>query len=274
MTDGQDALERIAAALGRLAPPPPDTVDWTGAPAFTWGASDARSVAALDGVGLDTLRGIDAQKAAVLSNVQRHAVGAAAHDMLLWGARGMGKSALIRASVAAVQMEAPQALALVQVMPDGLGDVSDLLAILSAIPRRFILFLDDLGFAADARADMLALRSLLDGGVAPRPANVRIAVTSNHRSIVMRGAEEAEAMHERDARDDTQALADRFGLKLGFYPCDRETFLAILRAYTDPLGLEFDEEEALAWTIARGSRSGRSAVQFATELAGRAGTSL
>jgi predicted AAA+ superfamily ATPase len=274
MTAGRDVLERIAAALERIAPPVAAPVDWFGAPAYMWDAQGAHAVERIDAVPLAVLRGIDDQKAALTTNLSRHAAGAAAHDMLLWGSRGMGKSALIRAGVADIQRKGEHDLALVQVMPSGFERVSDLLGGLAHVARRFVLFFDDLGFAADARAEMLALRSLLDGGIVPRPANVRIAVTSNHRAIIAHGGFESEALHERDARDDTQALADRFGLKLGFHPCDRETYLAILRAYTDPLGLGFDEEDALAFAIARGNRSGRSAVQYAAELAGRAGIAL
>jgi uncharacterized protein len=123
-------------------------------------------------------------------------------------------------------------------------------------------------------ADNLALRSLLDGGIMARPPQIRVAVTSNRRGIVARDADESAALHERDERDDALALADRFGLSLAFHPADRDTYLAIIRSYTTPLGLGFDEEEAMAFAIQRGNRSGRTALQFATELAGRAGVKL
>jgi len=273
MTARRDTLERIASALERLAPPVAPPQNWLNAPAYVWDGYHARAIMALDALPLATLRGVDKQKAAFTTNITRLAKGAAAHDTLLWGARGMGKSALIRASVAAVQNDAPQSLALVQISASALDTVPDLLAQLSEVDRSFLLFVDDLGFDPDQKAEMLAVRSLLEGGVVPRPARVRVAVTSNRRAIVQRDANESEALHERDARDDALALADRFGLTLGFHPCDRATFLEILRAYTDPLGLEVDEEEACAFAIARGNRSGRTAYQFATELAGRAGLS-
>nr|MDJ0644215.1 DUF815 domain-containing protein [Erythrobacter sp.] len=130
------------------------------------------------------------------------------------------------------------------------------------------------GFDPDQAQEVLALRSLLDGGLVTRPKHVRLAVTSNRRSIVRRDPHERDALHERDERDDALALVDRFGLSLGFHPCNRETYLEIVRGYTDPLDIELDEEEADAWAIARGNRSGRAAYQFATELAGRAGKAL
>lgn len=267
------ALERIAAALERLAPPPPPPTDWLAAPAYVWDGKRARAIPVLDAMPLGALHGIDAQKAALLGNCVRLASGAAAHDVLLWGARGMGKSALVRAAVAEVQRDKPQLLALVQLAPGALPGFPALIAELAQQPRAFLLFIDDLGFGAEGRAEMLALRSLLDGGVAPRSAQIRLVVTANRRSILEREDTSA-AIHERDERDDALALADRFGLTLGFHPADKDTYLAILAGYTAPLGISFDAEEAMAFAIQRGNRSGRTALQFATELAGRAGLSL
>jgi predicted AAA+ superfamily ATPase len=272
MAEG-DELARIAAALERLAPAPVLPTDWLAHPAYVWEGERARAVPVIDALPLEALHGIDAQKAALLGNCIRLASGAAAHDALLWGARGMGKSALMRAAVAAVQADKPGALALVQLAPSSLPSFPALIARLASQPRAFLLFIDDLGFGADGRAEMLALRSLLDGGVAPRPAHIRLAVTANRRAIVEREDTSA-ALHERDERDDALALADRFGLTLGFHPADKDTYLAILSGYTAPLGLTFDPEEAMAFAIQRGNRSGRTALQFATELAGRAGKRL
>jgi len=273
VTKRREALERIADAFERLAPPVAPPQNWLSAPAYIWDGERARAISALDALPLNTLRGVDEQKAAFTANVTRLAQGAAAHDTLLWGARGMGKSALVRAAVADAQRRNPASLALVQVSASALSTVPELLGQLAKVDRAFLLFVDDLGFGQDQKAEMLHIRSLLDGGVTPRPPAVRVVVTSNRRAIVQRDANESEALHERDARDDALALADRFGLTLGFHPCDRATYLEILRAYTDPVGLTFDEEEALAFAIARGNRSGRTAYQFATELAGRAGLS-
>ncbi len=266
-------LERIAAALERLAPPPPPPTDWLGAPAYVWEGERACAVQVVDALPMEALRGITAQKQALRDVCTRLASGAAAHDVLLWGARGMGKSALVRAAVADVQRKHPGALALVQLAPGTLPTFPALIAELAQQGRAFLLFIDDLGFGADGRAEMLALRSLLDGGVAPRPAHIRLAVTANRRSIVER-EDISGSLHERDERDDALALADRFGLTLGFHPADKDTYLAILTGYTAPLGLNFDAEEAMAFAIQRGNRSGRTALQFATELAGRAGIRL
>ncbi|MEM7780439.1 MAG: DUF815 domain-containing protein [Pseudomonadota bacterium] len=270
----QDPLKRIADALERLTPDQPKSIDWTAQPAYLWTGDDARIVESLDTTPLATLRGIEAQKQAVSENIARLASGAAAHDMLLWGTRGMGKSALVRAAVQELQAERSDAIALVQLAPGAAASFADLIEQLSNVDRAFLLFLDDLAFGATESQDMLALRSLLDGSVISRPGHIRLAVTSNRRAIVLREEQENAPLHERDERDNALALADRFGLTLGFHPCDRETYLEILTAYTQPLGLAVDEEEALAWAIARGNRSGRTAFQFACELAGRAGQSL
>lgn len=268
----REALERIATALERLAPPPAAPTDWLAHPAYVWEGERARAVPVLDALPLEALHGIAAQKIGLRNLCARLASGAAAHDALLWGARGMGKSALVRACVADVQKETG-ALALVQLAPGSLPTFPALIAELAGQSRAFLLFIDDLGFGADGRAEMLALRSLLEGGIAPRPAHIRLVVTANRREIVER-EDTSGAIHERDERDDALALADRFGLTLGFHPADKDTYLAILESYTAPLGLAFDAEEAMAFAIQRGNRSGRTALQFATELAGRAGKSL
>lgn len=274
MTQQDNYLERIAAALERIAPPAPEPVDWARGAGFVWGVHGAREIAALDAGDLGQLRGIDKQKAAVCANLARLASGAASHDILLWGARGMGKSALIRAAVAGEQAKDAGSIALVQIAPDALHTISALIDTLAQQSRAFVVFIDDLGFDADDTKGNLALRSLLDGTAVSRPAHIRLAVTSNRRAIVQREAADSTGPHERDERDNALALADRFGLTLGFHPADRATFLEIIRAYTQPLALDFEEEEALAWGIARGSRSGRTAHQFACEIAGRAGLQL
>ena len=265
-------LERIAAALERIAPPSSPPADWLAAPAYVWDGARARAITALDALPLGSLHGVEAQKQALRDNCARLAKRAAAHDALLWGARGMGKSALVRACVADVQRETND-LALVQLAAGTLPGFPALIGELAGQNRAFLLFIDDLGFGADGRSEMLALRSLLDGGVAPRPGQIRVVVTANRRAIVEREDTSA-AIHERDERDDALALADRFGLTLGFHPADKDTYLAILGQYLAPLGLSFDTEEAMAFAISRGNRSGRTALQFATEVAGRAGKML
>jgi len=266
-----DPMARIADALERLAPPPVTPTDWHAAPAYVWdGAS--RAVAQFTAPPLTLLKGIAAQKLAVSDNVARLAAGHAAHDMLLWGARGMGKSALIRSSVVHAQADTPGALALVQIAPDALSTLATLFAALAAVQRQFLVFIDDLGFEDGDSTGPRALRSWLEGGVEARPDNVRLAVTANRRAIVPRYlSEQDDPINPRDAVDDRLALADRFGLSIGFHACSQDDYLEIIAGYCAAQGLDWTAGEALEWSKRRGARSGRVAWQFVTELAGRAG---
>ena len=274
MSEQIDPLARIAAALERLAPPPVAPTDWRAAPAYVW-QGQARPIARLSAPPLELLKGIDAQKAAVVGNVTRLAAGHAAHDMLLWGARGMGKSALLRAAVQDAQADGAGRIALVQVAPEALGTLATLFAALGEHARRFLVFIDDLGFEEDDSAGPRALRSWLEGGIEARPGNVRIAVTSNRRAIVPRHlSEQDDPINPRDAVDDRLALADRFGLAIGFHNCSQDDYLNIIAGYCTEFSLDWTEGEALEWSKRRGARSGRVAWQFVTELAGRAGKSL
>jgi len=273
MDKDEPLLRRVAEALERLAPATSPAIDWLTAPAYVW-TGVARPVAAIEAPPLALLQGIDQQKQAVAGNVARLAQGHAAHDMLLWGSRGMGKSALLRAAVKDAQAGGGQ-IALVQVASTAIPTLPDLFAQLAQTPRNMLVFLDDLGFAEGDGEGPRALRSWLDGGVEARPANVRLAVTSNRRAIVVRhGAEQDDPINPRDAVDDRLALADRFGLSLGFHACSQDDYLAILRGYAAEYGLSLDEHEALEWSKRRGARSGRVAWHFITELAGRAGRNL
>lgn len=275
MSDNQDLLARIADALERLAPAASEPADWLAFPAYVWAGGQARGIARIHAPRLELLRGIDAQKARVTENVLRLAQGHAAHDMLLWGARGMGKSALLRSSVLAAQAAYPRRIALVQVGTDALDTLAELFGELSVAQRNFLVFIDDLGFTESDSAGARHLRSWLEGGVEARPGNVRLAVTSNRRAIVARDAhEQDDPLNPRDAVDDKLALADRFGLSLGFHNCSQDEYLAIIEGYTTELGLEWERAEALEWARRRGARSGRTAWQFITELAGRTGKAL
>ncbi len=275
MTDQGDPLARIAAALERMAPPPHPESDWLAHPAYVWTGSFARPVEKLEAPRLDLLRGIDAQKARVAENVLRLAQGHAAHDMLLWGARGMGKSALMRASILSAQQAHPGRIALVQAGTDALEGISGLFTELGRIERNFLVYIDDLGFAEGDSVGPRHLRSWLEGGVEARPGNVRLAVTSNRRAIVPRHAsEQDDPLNPRDVVDDSLALADRFGLSLGFHNCSQDDYLAIIAAYSAEFGLSFEQGDALEWSRRRGARSGRTAWQYVNELAGRAGRQL
>ena len=275
MSDQGDPLARIAAALERLAPPAVPVPDWNAAPAYVWDQHGARAVARIVAPPLGLLQGIDEQRQRVVDNVARLAAGHAAHDMLLWGSRGMGKSALLRTSVVAAQAGDPGRVALVQVAPEALSALAPLFGQLGQLDRRFLVFIDDLGFEDGDSAGPRALRSWLEGGVEARPGNVRLAVTSNRRAIVPRHlAEQDDPINPRDAVDDRLALADRFGLSIGFHNCTQDQYLAIVSGYCAQHGLDWSEGDALEWSKRRGQRSGRVAWQFVTELAGRAGKAL
>jgi predicted AAA+ superfamily ATPase len=267
-----DLLERLTARAGATGT---SATDWNAAPAYVWDGSAARAVDHLVAPPLALLRGIDRQKEVVTDNVARLAAGHAAHDMLLWGSRGMGKSALLRAGVRAAQDARPGALALVQVGQDVLSGFAALFATLGRIDRRFLVYIDDLGFEDGDGNGPRLLRSLLEGGIEARPGNVRLAVTSNRRAIVPRHAsEQDDPLNPRDAVDDRLALADRFGLSIGFHNCSQDDYLAIIGGYADDLRLDWDTADALEWSRRRGARSGRVAWQYVTELAGRAGRAL
>jgi uncharacterized protein len=275
LSHADDLLARIADALDRLAPPQAEQIDWLAHPAYVWDGRSSRAVAEFQAPALKLLRGIDGQKAAITENIARHAASLAAHDMLLWGSRGMGKSALLRSAILSAQAGAPERIALVQVAPDALSSLAALFSALRGAARQFLVFVDDLGFEDGDSTGPRALRSWLEGGVEARPGNVRIAVTSNRRAIVARHlAEQDDPINPRDAVDDRLALADRFGLSVGFHNCSQDDYLAILSGYAESYGLDWDQGEALEWSKRRGARSGRVAWQFITELAGRAGIAI
>ena len=273
-----DPLERIAAALDRLAPPPPASDDPLAHPAYIWRNDALVAARAFAPLPLDLLLRVDRQRDALLENLRRLAAGAAAQDVLLWGARGTGKSALVKAAIGAVQGEGG-AIALVEV--GALDALPQLFAALAPLPRAFALFLDDLGI--DLPAEARTLRSLLEGGAEARPDNVRLLVTANRRHLMVRDiaeqsgsgtSSEPRPINPRDGVDDQLALADRFGLSLGFHVLDQDGYCAIVAAYAARYDLPFDAAEAVNWATRRGSRSGRVAWQYVTELAGRSGRSL
>lgn len=267
-----DPLVRIAEALERLAPPPLPAADPLAHPAYVWRGHALTEARAFMPLPLAMLQGVEAQRTALVANLERLAAGHAAQDVLLWGARGTGKSALVKSTVAAVQAAGGR-LALVEAVTTHLETLPELFATLGKIDRPFAIFLDDLGF--DAAGDARALRSLLEGGAEARPANARLIVTSNRRHLVPRDlAEQASAINPRDAVDDGLALADRFGLSLGFHAVDQDTYVAIVRGYAEAHDLLFDPAEAINWATRRGSRSGRVAWQYVVDLAGRSGVTL
>jgi len=265
-----DPLDRIAAALERLSPSPPTAADPLAHPAYIWRDHGLTAARAFEPQPLALLHGVDAQRDALTANLTRLAAGHAAQDVLLWGARGTGKSALVKSAVAHVQAETGN-LALIEAVTH--DTLPQLFATIAPVARAFAIFLDDLGF--DAAADARALRSMLEGGAEARPANARLLVTSNRRHLIPRDiAEQSSAINPRDSVDDNLALADRFGLSLGFHVVDQDTYLAIVRGYAEAHALPFDGQEAINWATRRGSRSGRVAWQYVADLAGRHGKAL
>jgi len=266
-----DPLARIADAFERLSPPivdgDPATGGW-----FVYASGGLVPVPRPRTTPLALYAGVDAQRAALAQNARRHAAGLPAHDVLLWGARGMGKSSLVRAVHAAL-IDAGADAALIQLAQPDLPQLPALFGRLADVPRRFTVFLDDVSLDADD-GRVHALRSLLDGGVMARPDHVRLIVTSNRRNLVPRNHADTDATNPRDAADDQLALADRFGLRLGFHACDQADYLEMCANYASAHGLAHDPAAALAWAAGRGARSGRVAWQFTVESAGAQGKPL
>ena len=277
----RDALERIAEALERLSPPPPAPPAFDGAEAFVWHVEPDRlePVEKVSRVDLRLLVGIGRARDTLLENTLRFARGLPANNALLWGARGMGKSSLIKAVHAEVQARG-EALKLVELHREDLPSVGRLLNLLRAAPHRFLLFCDDLSFSHDDE-HYKSLKAVLDGGIEGRPDNVVFYATSNRRHLMPRDMienERSSAINPSEAVEEKVSLSDRFGLWLGFHPCSQDDYLAMIRGYCAAWGLEIDEEilraEAIEWQATRGARSGRVAWQFFTDLAGRHGIRL
>jgi len=277
-----NSLRRIAEALERLAPAPPPAADPHAADAFLWQAGEGR-LAAVDRVSrlpIGLLHGIDRARDTLLANTRRFAGGLPANNALLWGARGMGKSSLVKAVHGKVLKEGG-ALALVEIHREDLATVGQLLSVLRAAPRRrFLLFCDDLSFSHDDE-HYKSLKALLDGGIEGRPENVLLYATSNRRHLMPRDMIENErstAINPAEAVEEKVSLSDRFGLWLGFHPCGQDEYLAMIRGYCAAFGVEIDDEtlraEAIEWQATRGARSGRVAWQFFTDLAARHGVTL
>lgn len=274
MTDQTPLLARIAAALERLAPAPFEA-DLAAAQAFRWAPAQAALLPAppFAGAPLDLLLGVERQKEALLANTRRFAAGAPANNALLWGSRGTGKSALIKAVHAAVTAETPS-LKLVEAPPSELERIGALIDSLRAQPAPTILFLDDLSFAG-GEAALKALKPALDGALNASEGRLVVYATSNRRHLVARDAREnlPDEIMWADAAEEHLALADRFGLWLGFHAMDQSAYLAIIDAYAQRFALPIAQEdlhrEALLWSRTRAARSGRTAWQFTLDLAGR-----
>ncbi len=276
-----DPMERIAAALERMAPAPLEAPDFDAAGAFVWhtGPDRLEPVAEVSRVDIGLLVGIERSRETLLKNTVQFAAGLPANNALLWGARGMGKSSLVKAVHSAVQIDFPD-LKVVELQREDLPSVGRLLNLLCGSDARFILFCDDLSFGHDD-AHYKSLKAVLDGGIEGRPDNVVLYATSNRRHLMPRDMIENErgsAINPAEAVEEKVSLSDRFGLWLGFHACDQDQYLAMIRGYCDAHGVTIDDgtlrAEAVEWQATRGSRSGRVAWQYFTDLAGRKGVTL
>jgi predicted AAA+ superfamily ATPase len=282
LTQITDSLLRIAAALERLTPPAPPPLDFASADAFLWHAEAGRltPVPVVSRVDLQLLIGIDRQASTLLDNTRRFAAGLPANNALLWGARGMGKSSLVKAAHATVNAETNGGLALVEIQREDIHSLPDLLTLLRAQPRRTLILVDDLSFDSEDTS-YKSLKAVLDGGIEGRPPNVLFYATSNRRHLISRDMmenERATAINPGEAIEEKVSLSDRFGLWLGFHGCDQATFFAMIETYAAHFGLAIETEQlhagAVEWSMLRGARSGRVAWQYIQDLAGRLGKPL
>ena len=276
-----DPLERIAEALERIAPAPLASPDFDVAEAFVWHVDPERltPVTHVSRVALELLIGVDRSRNTLLENTIQFAKGLPANNALLWGARGMGKSSLVKAIHAEVIRQG-HPLKIVEMQREDLPSVSRLLNHLRAKDHRFLLFCDDLSFSHDDQ-HYKSLKAVLDGGIEGRPENVVFYATSNRRHLMPRDMIENErgsAINPSEAVEEKVSLSDRFGLWLGFHACSQDDYLDMIRGYCAAYGIEIDEDtlwaEAIEWQATRGSRSGRVAWQYFTDLAGRRGVKL
>jgi predicted AAA+ superfamily ATPase len=290
-----EVFERIADALERLAPVPPAAPDFAVAEAFIWHPDERQlgPVPRVNRVDMSLLKGIDRMRDILLENTERFARGLPANNALLWGARGMGKSSLVKAAHASVNAAVASRdatkgaggagaarLILVEIHREDIESLPDLMALLRGAPYRFLVFCDDLSFDAEDTS-YKSLKAVLEGGIEGRPANVILYATSNRRHLMSRDMienERSSAINPGEAVEEKVSLSDRFGLWLGFHRCSQDEFLAMVEGYVHHYGVPVEAEalrrEALEWATTRGSRSGRVAWQFVQDLAGRLGVKL
>ena len=276
-----DPMIRIAEALERLAPAPMPAPDFASADAFAWHTAPDRlePVAQVARVDIALLLAVDRSRDTLLENTRHFARGLPANNALLWGARGMGKSSLVKAVHAAVCAEG-HALKIIELSREDLPSVQRLLAHLRVADARFILFCDDLSFSHDDQ-HYKSLKAVLDGGIQGRPENVQFYATSNRRHLMPRDMIENErstAISPAEAVEEKVSLSDRFGLWLGFHPCSQDEYLAMIAGYVAAYGVDVPPDrlraEAIEWQATRGARSGRVAWQFFCDLAARCGVRL
>ena len=278
-----DIVERIADALERLAPSVPAAPDFAAADAFAWHPDGWRlaPVAHVNRVEMSLLKGIDRVRDLLLENTERFAKGLPANNALLWGARGMGKSSLVKAVHATIKdLREGRLLKLVEIHREDIESLPVLMELMRGAPYRFILFCDDLSFEA-TDTSYKSLKAMLEGGIEGRPDNVVFYATSNRRHLMAREMMENErqtAINPGEAVEEKVSLSDRFGLWLGFHRCSQDEYLAMVEGYVTHFRIPFKaeklEREALEWATTRGARSGRVAWQYVQDLAGRLGVKL
>jgi uncharacterized protein len=276
-------LSRIASALERLAPRPRAEPEFASADAFIWQPQGSRlaPVPHVNRVEMTLLKGIDRVRDMLMENTERFAKGLPANNALLWGARGMGKSSLVKASHAAINEEIARGnLKLVEIHREDIESLPDLMTMLRGTKYRFIVFCDDLSFDAEDTS-YKSLKAVLEGGIEGRPENVILYATSNRRHLMSRDMMENErstAINPGETVEEKVSLSDRFGLWLGFHRCSQDEYLAMVEGYVShfeiPVGSDVLKREALEWATTRGSRSGRVAWQYVQDLAGRRGVKL
>ena len=277
----EDALRRIAEAMERMSPVPAGKTDFDTSEAFVWRpeVDFLEPVERVNRVALSLLVGIDRARDTLLANTLRFARAFPANNALLWGARGMGKSSLVKA-VHAVALDRGLSLKLIEVQREDLPSIGRVLNTLRASEARFLLFCDDLSFSHDDQ-HYKSLKAVLDGGIEGRPENVVFYATSNRRHLMPRDMienERSSAISPSEATEEKVSLSDRFGLWLGFHPCSQDEYLEMVRGYCMAWGVDIEPDtlraEAIEWQATRGSRSGRVAWQFFTDLAGRRGVHM
>lgn len=281
-----DRLDALVALVARAVPPAPVTPDFDAADAFVWVAKDLRlqPVSRVNRVEMTLLQGIDLARDQLLANTERFARGLPANNALLWGARGMGKSSLVKAAHATVNArhigEGAGALKLVEIHREDIESLPVLLGLIGGAAHRFVVFCDDLSFDA-GDASYKSLKAVLEGGIEGRPENVVFYATSNRRHLMPRDMidnERSTAINPSEATEEKVSLSDRFGLWLGFHKCSQDDYLAMVRGYAAHFDLVVDDAElvrdSLEWATTRGARSGRTAWQYVQDLAGRLGKRL
>jgi uncharacterized protein len=281
-------LARISDILERSAPPARVAADFAAADAFVWmpATHALQPVQSVNRVEMALLKGIDRARDMLTENTERFARGLPANNVLLWGARGMGKSSLVKAAHASVNAslagaaDPPPNLKLVEIHREDIETLPELMGLVRGAPYRFVVFCDDLSFDHDDTS-YKSLKAVLEGGIEGRPANVLFYATSNRRHLLPRDMMENErstAINPHEAVEEKVSLSDRFGLWIGFHKCSQDEYLEMVRAYAAHYGIEVDQErlraEALEWSTTRGSRSGRVAFQFIQDLAGRLGVRI